>query len=1000
MADDTGQWGTVSFAIPDFLEDVRDAVNDFAELLVAALEIINVALEFVKAFAKGFLDPIGAILDILIDEITGILRDMRQVGLYLTGDWSLLAWPPEDLRGGFGGYENRMIARLADRKDPTRPELSSKTKVLGFFGYLSADASEYERLLNFITSFTEMFNLNFWPDSSRLPIPTIQDTLYGPDAANVFNFDSLTKTLTTFDSPPQNCRITWITKPASQKNPLNPFPVLGPTGYLVTVSTLPKGIQLRYGRAKGNTDKKDKDGKDGTKVQPREYGAVLDKNGVPIVLHGGAEMLDFNGSDFEFNSNIDTSTGAPEDGACQVFGMLDATSNEVIPLEALGPTTDALGVPGDGRGSEFLLQRTFLIESDVALAQWFAGEYSTVLSLDDMPLEVEWEAGFEGGVAIKAGSQKPATTYYARVFAVGKEIAEGTALPQWHFNATEFRTNVWKSGQPFIIGMKSGNAAIGLPSQPRQLTFVSANTKDYLHALETALLILVLARVDLPTLDEIGQKSKVVAQGYKDGLWAGQQFALKATGLEESRSLLRIMFPSLDEMVKPAQTPGKWRADLHMRVRQLALDIYERTGPMPGAEKSVVESTENLRGVTWADLLDLDQNTSSGEEESPGSQIYKERLTDLGGDPSTPLMTALDPETEGSGDLEFGPAPNIRATYINAAETDELFFQPADEKGDEALFRFRKGEFALWSGGESEIIYESEDTTEVAGLVDSASGALKTIYLKFIDQEGKLKVPTEWRDYIEAMRKRATGRISSSGDMTPVFVSGAIPLAIYRQGESRGDTTWPGLLNLRGLFRAYSNGVLYKEAALVLRVAAAAYTRPPQDGGWIALRLFDTFPELEGFLDALESWVKSLASAIRSVADALVKYIEFIQGMITDLQQLIRRINSMIQSLLAFSFSLPQFSGLMLLSDGTDGLMSDLVTADNKPSDSPLSYGGGVAIVAPLAPTFLFDLIAVLGGEEPDPTALTSVSRPPDTIGIEQIEPTVGGAPGDEPDVL
>ena len=245
----------------------------------------------------------------------------------------------------------------------------------------------------------------------------------------------------------------------------------------------------------------------------------------------------------------------------------------------------------------------------------------------------------------------------------------------------------------------------------------------------------------------------------------------------------------------------------------------------------------------------------------------------------------------------------------------------------------------------------------------------------------------------------ASKRVTSSGDMTPVFCLGASQLVRFTK-TTVFAAEWPGVLNMRGLIRAYEDGVLYQEAAIALRIATAAFSRSPQDGEWIAIRLFDAFPELEEFLSALENWVKSLASAVQSMADAIVKYIEFVQAQIVELQQLIRRINSMIQSFLSFSFALPQFSGLMLLADGTDGLMSDMVTAENKPFDSPRSYGGGVAVVVPLAPGFIFDLIALAAGEEPDPTATPAIEGAPDALGTEDVPPEPGPPPTDEPDVL
>jgi len=996
-----GQWGTATFAIPDYLEGIRDAVNNFAEVLVALLEVANLALEFAKAFIKGYIDPLSSLIEVIVAEVSAILRDLRQVGLYLTGDWALLGWPPEDLRGGYLAYERRMIARLTDRTDPTRPDVSGQTKVAGFFCYLSVDPSDFERLINFIITFLKMLGVSFFPDTSRMPIPTIKDTLYGTQAIAAvpaaFQFQGLSASLKAGGgTPPSQCRVTWTTQPASQKSPFNPLPILGPSGYLVTVSTLEQGLALKYGRPKQNTDKKPADGDANKKVQPREYGSVLGMDHQSIVLHGGAEMLSFNGSGLEYNKNIDPETQVAKDSACQVYGMLDPASNEVVPLELLlrdgAAVPSALGVPGDGKGHFFRFQRTFLIESDVALAQWFAGEYGAVLALEDMPYDSRFER-VNGEILPVAGLvESPAVNYYVRVWAVGKEIATGKKLPQWEFTATAVKNQAATSGEPFVVGMKSGEAAVGMPSAPRKITFANANTQDYLVALQTALLLLVLSRSDLPLLDELGQKSELVAQGYKDGKWAGSQFALQATGLEDSRALLRTMFPDLTVLERPSQSPQKWRADLYSQIQQMALDIYERTGPMPGAEKAVVAATEALRTVDWHTLL--------GVQDSLIQRDYEKAVMAIGQNPRLPLFQALDPDKQITGMAEFGLAPNVLSMGISAEAAEELFFPnpslTAAGLSELQVLRLREGEYVEWSGGGLEITYSQENPLVVKLKKRLAPRSLEIIYDKFTDKDGKLLIPPAWQVYLKEMSERAKGRVSTSGDMTPVFYSGATDLIDYKKGGS----SLGAAIYLRGLFREYQEGVLYQQAAIALNIASAAFTRSPQDGEWVALRLFDSFPELEGFLNGLENWVLALSEATRSMADVIVKYIGFLQGIITDLQQLIRRINSLIQSLLSFSFALPEFSGLVVLSDGTDGLVSDLVSAQNKPSDVPRAYGGGIALVFPVGPSFIFDLIDLAGGQEPDPGAMTTLVRAPDAIGIEQVQPAAGAAPTNEPDVL
>ena len=64
-------------------------------------------------------------------------------------------------------------------------------------------------------------------------------------------------------------------------------------------------------------------------------------------------------------------------------------------------------------------------------------------------------------------------------------------------------------------------------------------------------------------------------------------------------------------------------------------------------------------------------------------------------------------------------------------------------------------------------------------------------------------------------------------------------------------------------------------------------------------------------------------------------------------------------------FRLPSVSGLVSVESGTAGLVRALATSENKPVDTPDSYGAGVAIVAGGIPTVLLELLGLIfsGGE-------------------------------------
>ncbi len=204
---------------------------------------------------------------------------------------------------------------------------------------------------------------------------------------------------------------------------------------------------------------------------------------------------------------------------------------------------------------------------------------------------------------------------------------------------------------------------------------------------------------------------------------------------------------------------------------------------------------------------------------------------------------------------------------------------------------------------------------------------------------------------------------------------------------------------------------MLQEAALALKMVGAAFLRAPEDGEWIAIRFLDSIPGIEGFLEGIQNWLDQLAAAIQSMADTLIAYIEFIEARLVELQQLIRRINALILSILSFSLTLPKFSGLMLVGNGTDGVLSGLVTAKEKPFDSPLAYGAGVGLVMALLPgiagQFILSLIqstaetSGVAGDGTDPDDTVDVTKKDAPFGLAGL-PDPGAPPGpdDDPDTL
>jgi len=198
-------------------------------------------------------------------------------------------------------------------------------------------------------------------------------------------------------------------------------------------------------------------------------------------------------------------------------------------------------------------------------------------------------------------------------------------------------------------------------------------------------------------------------------------------------------------------------------------------------------------------------------------------------------------------------------------------------------------------------------------------------------------------------------------------VSDSTPV-LYRWPDGNPGTTNSNKLALgfvRKLLIDYEDGEVLKAAATILQVASAV-TLPDDDGGWMAKRpLMDALAPLDALLVDIEKFLLAILDALQGIIDKIIAYIEAIQARIYQLQALIEMIRALLKAL---AFELPSVSGLVLVENGTAGLITGLVGSGNKPADSSIAYGGGIVAIAGGLPMFLLELLALVfsggGGEE------------------------------------
>jgi len=900
----SGQWGTIQIGVPDFLESVRDAINSVAQFLASVLDIVLEALQLVKSFLVGYLDPIMAFLQQVIDYITTLLRDLRQLGLYMCGDWELMKWPFSKLRGGYRAYEQRMIGRMTDRTDVTRPDLTPNTKVFSLWFYLSADTSQIEQLIEYVKQLMRFFGHTFNPTGTP-PVPVITQVLYDAEGASILQPQALGEYFKENLELPNVAVVKWKLNSTANESPFNPFPSLPPGGFIVTVSTFKDGIPIAWDRPQvaGGTEPSTENPNE--RVQPRDYGRVFGPTGQALVLHGGADMLTGDLDTYSYNKSLNG--GKVQPNRTRVYGITSPTANTVIPLDALS------------EGETYNFQRTFYVPSEMVGTQFMTGEFQFALKLTDMPRNGKMEKQPDGTMKF-VPSEDNATLVYARVASCTKKVADGSTPLQYRFGGPDSLPpptgNVWTVQTPNV--QTSGVSPF---SAPMRITFPNANTAEYFKAVQTAMVVLILCRPDLSTWAEIEPSmSPDFIELVKARLALVEGVAAQPCGLESFAHLLSFVLkdPKKDYLAKGG-TPQDFRESLFRRSNQFVYDAYNATGPMPDVERSVVLNTVFLRNVKWCDLL----KSAGVIDEIPAKDFT--------------ILESIDP-SKGGRLLNNGVAINRYSMGINPNTSDELlkldgiFSLRAPQFMEVLNFPANDPTFNL------DGVYQSLE--ELAEAKRNSPALIPFLNQARFDKDtGKYRIPSQYMTQWQLLRGQRS-KIGSCDDSAPVFVINRKALEGQKPEEG-------GVVFCRGLFAAAKNGQILTEAAFALGVAASSHSLSSQDGAWLTYRFMDSITGIEDFMWSLQNWLESIKNTIQSIIDTIKKYIEYLEGRIIELQQFIRRINDLIQSVMQNIFTVPKCAALMLYSNGMDGMLADFISAKNKPSDSPLAFGAGVGVVIP-----------------------------------------------------
>lgn len=109
-------------------------------------------------------------------------------------------------------------------------------------------------------------------------------------------------------------------------------------------------------------------------------------------------------------------------------------------------------------------------------------------------------------------------------------------------------------------------------------------------------------------------------------------------------------------------------------------------------------------------------------------------------------------------------------------------------------------------------------------------------------------------------------------------------------------------------------------------------------------------------LNKVDGFFNAVFAGLQTGVDGILRVIDFLQQRVREIQELIRRINTLLD--VPFQISFPSAKALILVTNGTSGLITGLLSAQEKPQEGPKDYAGGGILVAGSAPSILIDLLA------------------------------------------
>lgn len=424
--------------VPDFISQYKPQVDAIFQTINLTLDLLQSILNFVKNFLIDFTQPIKLIIDALIAQLKALLQDIKNLGVYWTDDSKLIPQIRESglvsFQGGYSAFQGRMVKKLTNVNDPTRPNFSTASSAISIFVVAVGDITTIVAAINGIMDIVKLLTNAFSPSADPFPVnikAQITQGLFTVDVKNSIEYDGV--------------KINWdIAPPPNASGKAFPSYVQPPKSFLVHVRTRPTAWYIGY------------------KSRPNNK---TDANSTEEVVNTSLYRIDNNLATVDGSVKLFTGNGD------NVFYLEDVNSDIEYKKEDIEETG-----------------KTFYY-SPSAIGSFFAGSsYSLKIGIDKIPKTYEYKYGNDPKTKKKKVDGKtevPTTKLFIEVVSCNEEfdLEDGADFTSASYTLPTDTSPNLNVTAPFKLTTVQDRGTISLPLP---------ETKDYLTALKNALAIYFL----------------------------------------------------------------------------------------------------------------------------------------------------------------------------------------------------------------------------------------------------------------------------------------------------------------------------------------------------------------------------------------------------------------------------------------------------------------------------------------------------------------------------